>query len=556
MAEDIAKFQKIAEPQNWTWYNSERREVVGSHFSYIKDAYEGAGSTVQTFIFDGTGTDEDHTKTTTLLTLANGVHADIEWYAYEVSQGTPPRYGYSVQGQYKIVGKNGEVIYNGPFGVTSDIRESTSLDNIRLHYVASEISYDGNGMIPDSGLSGAGINTFGLLIGQSIYGAIEPPPPLSGEIEYADWVTRYSGARIGPYAYNWGEFADVYEDIVDAGDGTPISKEKPDDDTSKPDPGKPDYDPTSDDVPFPDIPDGGDALSTGFIHAYQPIGPQLQALAAKLWSDDFINTIKKIQNDPFEAIISLHSIPVSVAGGNANCVVGNYDSGISMPVVSSQWTQVNMGSYYIPQHFGSALDFAPYVSVDIFLPYIGVRSLQVDDIIGRTISVRYSIDVLSGATLASIMCNNSVLYTYNCNIAMEIPVTQSSFGPFYQSMLGATSAVLSGYGAAGAPGAAGAAVGAAVNVAMSKQHSISRGGNISGNFGCMGHFYPYLIIHRPKQSLAEGFNHFKGKPSNISTNLSSISGYTEIESIHLDGIACTENERDEIRALLYNGVIF
>lgn len=557
MAEDTAKFQKISEPQNWTWYNSEGRESVGDHFSNIKSAHEGAGSNYQNFTFDGTGTDSDHRKTITLFTLNNGVHVDVDYYAVEeVTPGTPPRYGYRVIGIAHYYSKDDrEILPSTGVNVVSDIRQSPSLDNIHLSYVSSSFTYNNEGQVPDTGLTGAGINIFGSLIGQSIYASLEPLPPLNSEIDYADYITRYNSSSLA-HVYNWEEFAEAYQKIVDGGDGSPISKEKPDDDTSDPDHGDPDYDPTSDDVPFPDIPDGGDALSTGFIHAYQPIGPQLQALAAKLWSDDFINTIKKIQNDPFEAIISLHSIPVNVAGGNANCVVGNYDSGISMPVVSSQWTQVNMGSYYIPQHFGSALDFAPYVSVDIYLPYIGVRSLQVDDIIGRTVTVRYSIDVLSGATLASIMCDKSVLYTYNCNIAMEIPVTQSSFGPFYQSMLGATSAVLSGYGAAGAPGAAGAAVGAAVNVAMSKQHSISRGGNISGNFGCMGHFYPYLIIHRPKQSLAAGFNHFKGKPSNISTNLSSVSGYTEIESIHLDGIACTESERDEIRALLYNGVIF
>ena len=187
---------------------------------------------------------------------------------------------------------------------------------------------------------------------------------------------------------------------------------------------------------------------------------------------------------------------------------------------------------------------------------MGVRTLQVDDIIGKIISIEMTVDVISGAAIAHVKCGGSVLYTYNTSLSGEIPVSQSSFAPMYNAIVGSMGNVLCGYGAAGAPGAAAAAVGSAVNVAMSKQHSISRSGSIGGSTGCMGIFTPYLIIHRPIQSLAGGFRHFKGYPSNITTNLGTVSGYTEIESIHLDGIKCTESERDEIRALLYNGVIF
>lgn len=552
---------RLYEPDKWKWLDSNARNRAGDYFSNIKDNNNGLSpSEFQTFLLDGRDTTSENRKEVTLFTLNNGVHAKLSYYV-EIDTDTSQYFiGYRVRGTVGYYDKNDnritELSTNSVNVYCTSQNGDSSIDKVKLFYTPSHITYDNNGAVPESGITAAGIALFGALRGHNSYVGLEPWPSLNSEIDYSDLIKYYNGAEL-MRLYNWSQVDQNYEIIVNAGDGKPV-KPDPDDDTSKPDPGPdPDYDPgDSDPVPWPDIPDGGDALSTGFIHAYQPVAAQLQALAGKLWSDDFINTIKKIQNDPFEAIISLHSIPVSVAGANANCVVGNYDSGISMPVVSSQWTHVNLGSYYLPPYFASALDFAPYNTVDIFLPYIGVRSMQIDDVVGRNLQVVYSIDVLSGATLASIKCGDSVLYTYNCNISMEIPVTQSSYGPLYQSILNASAAVLSGYGAAGAPGAAGAAIGSAINVAISKQHSVSRGGNISGNFGCMGHFYPYLIIHRPKQSLAAGFNHFKGKPSNITTSLGSISGYTEIESIHLDGIKCTEGERDEIRALLHNGVIF
>ena len=84
---------------------------------------------------------------------------------------------------------------------------------------------------------------------------------------------------------------------------------------------------------------------------------------------------------------------------------------------------------------------------------------------------------------------------------------------------------------------------------------ISRSGDLSGAVGLLDDFLPYLIIHRPIQSLAENFKSFKGYPSNITATLSSLKGYTEVEYIHLKNIKATDAEIEEIEALLKEGVI-
>ena len=111
-------------------------------------------------------------------------------------------------------------------------------------------------------------------------------------------------------------------------------------------------------------------------------------------------------------------------------------------------------------------------------------------------------------------------------------------------------------GAATGAGIAGAAaISTAVNVAMAKTH-VSRSGSMNGSVGLLDDFTPYLILHRPKQSLAADFKSFKGYPSNITAILSSLSGYTEVEYIHLTGInGATDTELTEIENLLKNGVI-
>lgn len=346
--------------------------------------------------------------------------------------------------------------------------------------------------------------------------------------------------------------------LVESGDGTPITPIMPSEDPSTPgggDSANPDYDPFSDSIDFPDLPTGGSAIATGFIRVYAPTAGQLQALSSKLWSRNFFDTIEKIMNDPMEAIVSLHSVPFQIVGGtSAHIEIGNYDSEVSAPTVSTQYYTLNCGNISLPEHWASALDYSPYTDCQIFIPFVGVRPLQIDDIMGRVLNLKYNVDILTGCAVAMLKCGDSVLYTYNTQIHSEIPYTMSSYGRLVQSIIGVAGTAIGGV-AGGAGAIIGGSIGGALGTAMTKHSDVSRGGALGGAVGVMGDFTPYLIIHRPIQSLASDFASKKGYPANISATLGNVSGYTVVDKIHLTGIDCTDTERDEIHALLKDGVI-
>ena len=561
----MAEYPHYVYPQKMSWYDAERRQRFGSYYHYAEVGAQSVlnsadPTNIQTFFLDGTDTDYSHRNTVTLATLANDVTLEFSYYAREDNPHPvlhPEDHVIYVYGTVVAKDKDGHSIIDPGTGrpletsvaISSNAYQWSTMDKIKVQYISSEVGYDTAGQM-------AYVNLFGTIYGPRYWE--NPNQPHLGAVMNRDQLQEQYSFQALNQIYDWSVYDRQMKAIEDAGDGTPVKPKKPEDDTSKPSPDpEPDYDPDPqpEPVPFPEIPDN-DAMSTGFVHVYSPSMAELRAIAAKLWSDDFFNTIKKVQNDPMEAIISLHHLPFNPRSGTETCVIGNYNTGISVGGVAGQWYKRDLGSIYIPENWASALDYAPYVEVDCFIPYVGVRSLQVDDCIGKMIKIEMMVDIISGAAIAHVMCGSSVLYTFNTSLSGEVPVSQSSYAPLYNAIVGGMGNVLSGYGSAGAPGAAAAAVGSAINVAMGKQHSISRSGSIGGSTGCMGVFTPYLIIHRPIQSLASGFRHFKGYPSNITTSLGAISGYTEIESIHLDGIKCTEAERDEIRALLYNGVIF
>lgn len=305
------------------------------------------------------------------------------------------------------------------------------------------------------------------------------------------------------------------------------------------------------------------ACDVGFITMYKPSGSQLKALSNFLWSDAFdINSYKKIFSDPMESIIGLSIIPVSPStAGSKNVMFGTIDSGVSMEYLGSQWVQKDCGWVDIEKFVGCFMDADPYTKIQIFLPAIGFRQLSADDINGGSIHVVYNIDCLTGACAAFIEhSSRGVLYSYNGSMICNVPLTAINFSGAIQN---AVSAVISGVGASvgmatgAAPltymGAMGL-LNSAANTALNSKPQVQRSGNMGGSAGIMGILTPYVIIERPKMSVPYNVEHYTGQSCNITANLSTCTGFTVCEWIHVENTTGTTEEVKEIEALLKEGV--
>lgn len=353
---------------------------------------------------------------------------------------------------------------------------------------------------------------------------------------------------------------DPWEGPLD--DGVEEEKEDPfERDPSGPGGGKGNYDDTSDPVDFPKLPTGG-ALESGAVVAHRVSKQTLQGIMYKLWDTNIFNILnmwQKAIQDPMNAIVSLHALPFNpVTDGSTPIWIGNYNTELSSPEVTSQYMEIDCGSIKLNEFWGSALDYSPYTKISIFLPFIGIKELAIEDVQATTIHVKYHVDVLTGDCIAFIKCGISVLYHYTGNCRMTIPLTSNSTDAL-QGVLraagGVASTLVGGAVGGGVGIMAGATISTAANVASTKINT-HRSGDMKGSLSLMDDFVPYLIIHRPVQSLAASYNNFKGYPSNITETLGSLSGYTEVEHIHLTGISgATDGELAEIESLLKGGVI-
>lgn len=290
---------------------------------------------------------------------------------------------------------------------------------------------------------------------------------------------------------------------------------------------------------------------------YNPTQAQVDAFGAWLWDSSFVEQIKKLFNDPMQAIIGIHKVFATPSiGGTATIKVGYLDSEVPSDWVDDQYTTIDCGTVNVREYFGNVFDYSPYTKIGLYLPFIGIVDLDVADVMRGSVKVVYHVDVLTGACLADVKITRDgtggVIYQYSGSAIVTYPVSSGN----YMGMVAGVLSVASGIagtvlsGGALAPALIGGAVGA------SHLHTdVSHSGGFSGCAGAMGAKKPYIIISRPQSALADRYNHFTGKPANAHVTLKNCGGMTRVKSVYVGNLNATDMEKDLIEAQLKVGVL-
>ena len=380
-----------------------------------------------------------------------------------------------------------------------------------------------------------------------------------------------------------------------------------------------DPDPEDDDISEPSLPSMS-FHNTGLCRIYRADDIALRQLANYMWTDDtflqtLINHAIQLIENPMDAIISLNMVPVAppdLLVGTAEAVkVMFIPTPAAMWPVLNQFVRIDCGSLQLNGTYGSALDYNPYTKVSCFLPYVGFVDLDTDEVMGKTLSVVYRIDVVTGVCVAMIKVDGDVLYQFSGHCSIQMPLSSADFSGYFGALVEAGKLIAGTAAmAAGAPVVGGMLLDApavpegggttthktiktrnentnrmrkaaevtetterkpaklslgelarrqtanTVGAVMNSKYSIEHSGGFSGNSGYMGVRRPFIIVKRPNIANPEQYGQLNGRPSMIYLNLGTCTGYTEVQSVQLTGIAATNPELSEISTLLKSGVIF
>lgn len=305
-------------------------------------------------------------------------------------------------------------------------------------------------------------------------------------------------------------------------------------------------------------------VDTGFITLFNPTIQELKQLAQYLWSGAFdLNNFKRVVNNPMDLIMGLSMLPVPIPNGQRVEVgLGLTGSGVYMTKASSQWVTVYCGSVDLSlKDFSvSYLDFDPYTSVEIYLPFIGSRTLKADEVMGHVIELTYKVDILSGSCVAwvdAIYKNKSRnLYAFMGQCAQSLPVTSGDWTNMINGIISVIGGAVGGAAVGGAAGAiAGGLAAASSAVVNDSKINVERTGSIGSGGGFRGPKHPYVVINTPNICKPDNQAAYEGYPAYFTQQLAALSGFTIVESVNVSNIPATEAELTEIKDLLLSGVI-
>jgi len=316
------------------------------------------------------------------------------------------------------------------------------------------------------------------------------------------------------------------------------------------------------------------SATTGLISVYHPTQAQLLDFAQWLWVTWQDATIDKIWNNPFDGVITLFELyctPTDV--GNKNIRSGFLDSGVNSAIIS-RYTSIDCGSIAVPEYYGNYFDYAPYSKCHIYLPFIGIVELNVDDIVGHGVNVTYRIDEYNGSCIAMITCAKStivngtevdystVVYQFSGNCAVELPLAGGSQASIKAGMIEAAAwgigSVIGGIMGGSSLGqiGQGLAYGAAsaVHSVVSAKSSVQHSGSFGSSYGAMGAKTPYIIVTRPKQIQVPNYNELYGYQAHKMVRIGDCTGYLRCREVHVISPTASDEEKAQIEQLLKMGV--
>jgi hypothetical protein len=262
-------------------------------------------------------------------------------------------------------------------------------------------------------------------------------------------------------------------------------------------------------------------------------------------------------------VVSAHIIPVSpTTSGSSEITVGGRGTGITAPLVLGDYVTFDCGTINVSEDFGNFIDYVGY-RCRLFLPFVGFVTLKNEYFMGGSINVKYKFNIGDGSFIAFVSCtggskpgighiSGSVIGQYGGNASIQIPFQGADYATYLTQKI-------AGVGGLATSAVTGNVAGVATNaltLLSSKPDMVQHNGYNASASMC-GIRTPYLIIEKQVPSYSGSYNHDHGIPCNVTCPLSSISGYTEIDEIDLDGITgATKEEIEEIETLLKTGVYF
>lgn len=416
------------------------------------------------------------------------------------------------------------------------------------------------------------------------------------QISYGDgntWTTRFNASDAPTGEILTGSFSDIASNLrpwqlpdVD------ISADnfKPED---IPIPEPEDVDSTGDDIADTNFNNITIGAGNNFVTLYGMTSAGVSDMGEKLWaslSDPaywqtvgtvFTNDFSINPADMLKYFLSLRYFPFNLGllpyDPSDGVFIGRAtapllpSAGIGRPIrLQKSICQLDGGSLTIRRKYNDFRDFEPCTTVQIHVPFCGTVDVPASEVVGKTLSLTYKIDLQTGAMLGVIAVQSNTYYviaTVAGSCGASIPITANNNIEFLQRIAtvagsgisGGISGGIKGASVGGEVGAVAGAIAGSVGggvgaLAGLPPVTVHKQGNASGFANLGGVPCAYATIQRQRYSVPDNYGHTSGYACDVSETVGNLSGFAVCENVDTSGLSCNATERAEIKRLLESGV--
>lgn len=293
---------------------------------------------------------------------------------------------------------------------------------------------------------------------------------------------------------------------------------------------------------------GGTSLYTLFKMKFSQIEDLITYLCSNTWQSAVTNLGL---GNVFGAIAKCITVPFDVRSSIdkwSTMKILGIDTGLTIDGVANHLQRINCGTITIDRYFGDFKDYAPYSRCYIYLPYIGVNEISINQVQGKELSLVYGVDLLDGSCVARLSADDKQLYSFSGNMATEYPIV----GKTPSSPLAAATNLLGDISGNSTLVATVGLIGS-VLTGQNSSSAFQTVGGVAGNWGNVGVLTPFVYLERPVQSIPNAYDSSFGWTCNKYLPLNVLRGYTEVDgSIHLSTTA-TDEEKEMLKEILTSG---
>lgn len=290
-------------------------------------------------------------------------------------------------------------------------------------------------------------------------------------------------------------------------------------------------------------------------------------LADFLWNADetkfqeIVKGLALMGENPMNGIIGLLLFPFNVALKNSATqaepiVIGRTNTGVNgIKLTENVNSLIDLGECTFFTKFKNFLDYEPYTTAQLYIPYIGVVPVSTAEFMGHRISVKMIVDYTTGAGTAIVFKDDIPFIYRNGVVGISIPMTGNDSASYASTVIGN----VVGGAVGGVSSIASGNVGGMVSSAEKLYSGFATGTNYqeaSASSPSVATWQPqhcYFIIDRPILNVPDNYGRTIGYACEKTGKLSDFKGFTVVSNPEIN-FRCTDSERQYIVNILQGGV--